>query len=175
MRWIVATSLLALLGACASTPDPIADADDGPALMVATESPQDWRGERVRWGGTITEVENAADVTRVYVVARALHGSGRPRSDDESEGRFIAVLAGFHDPVVLARGREITVVGTIGEAQTANVGGYEYRYLTVSVEHHRLWPKREAVPRYPYPPYYYDPWYDPWRPYPYFWPRRRYR
>ncbi|MDH3452010.1 MAG: Slp family lipoprotein [Gammaproteobacteria bacterium] len=174
-RWLLPVAWLAV-SSCASTPDPIRDAEDGPPLGVVREAPQRFIGERVRWGGTIANVENDAEQTRVYIVARELQSSGRPARSDFSTGRFVALLAGFHDPVILAPGRELTVVGVLHEAMRGTIGEFDYVYPVVNAETHRLWPKREPSYNYyrpPYHPYYYDPWYPYPYPYPYF-PHRHY-
>ncbi len=157
---------------CATTPDPIRDTADGPTISQVREAPEAFVGERVRWGGTIAAVENGPEDTRVYLVARELYPSGRPRSSDTSAGRFIAVLSGFHDPVILAAGRELTAVGLLQGAVNATVGEFEYLYPVVKAQAHRLWPRRAArSPYYPYPYYPYH-FYDPWYPHPYYWPHR---
>lgn len=157
----------ALLSAgCASTPDAIRDAPDGPPLGVVREAPQDYIGQRVRWGGTIADVANEVDRTLVYIVARELQENGRPARSDASIGRFVAVLEGFHDPVILARGRELTAVGALGEATRATVGQFDYLYPVVEAELHRLWPERE--PRDYHRHYHPYPFYDPWYPYRYY-------
>ncbi len=167
-----ATLVALWLAGCATTPDPIRDTADGPPLADVVAAPERFAGERVRWGGTIASVENRAEETRVYVVARELYPSGRPRPADVSSGRFVALLPGFHDPVIFAPGRELTAVGVLQAATTARIGEFEYLYPVLSAETHRLWPRRETYPPYVYPPYpyyYHDPWYP--YPYPYYLPR----
>ncbi len=171
LRRMPGAALLLLAAGCASVPDPIRDAPDGVAPSLARDDPQAVVGQRVRWGGTIAAVENTPENTRVVVVARRLTSAGRPRDEDRSNARFIAVLEGFHDPVVLQSGREFTVVGTVQRTEPGKVGDFDYLYPVLAVEHYRLWPARVELP-YPPPPFYYDPWY----PYPYYWPhphRRR--
>ncbi len=169
LMWLLLlfASVATLSAGCASTPDPIRDAPDGPPPGVVREAPEDYVGQRVRWGGTIAEIDNAVDHTLVYVVARELHDSGRPTRNDASTGRFVAVLEGFHDPVILAPGRELTAVGELQEATRATVGEFDYLYPVVRAELHRLWPRREPrhYHHHHYHPYYY---HDPWYPYHYF-------
>lgn len=173
IRLILLASWLAGAG-CASTPDPIRDADNGPSLGDVLDAPREFVGERVRWGGTIASVENGVEKTRVYLVARTLYDSGRPKPGDVSAGRFVALLSGFHDPVILAPGRELTAVGVLHDATSATIGEFEYRYPVVVAEIYRLWPKRNPPAYYYGPPYYPYYYYDPWYPYPYFAPRRFY-
>jgi len=172
IRPMVGITWLAVAG-CAATPDPISDTGDGPPLGVVRDTPERFIGERVRWGGTIASVENDAEETRVYVVARGLGSNGRPKNTDISAGRFVALLSGFHDPVVLEQGRELTAVGVLEDATRATIGDFEYLYPVVRAESHRLWPKRE--PRYYYRGPAYYPYYrhGPWYPY-HHWPHHFY-
>ena len=151
--WYAVATLL--LGACTTTPDPIGNAPPGPPPAVVRQTPQAHQGQRVRWGGTIAAVENTADATRVFVVARDLAKNGRPRDVDGGGGRFIVMLSGFQDPVIYADGREITVVGELQGVQTHRVGGFEYPYPVVIADFHKLWPKRsERYYAYPYYPWF---------------------
>ncbi len=131
------------LGACATTPAPIAGDFAGitPAESVASGR----TGERVRWGGQIIRVEPRADSTCFEVLGRELDDQSRPRQSDRSAGRFVACRAGFHDPEVFVRGRELTVVGTVTGSERGKVGEYEYTYAHVDADAIYLWPKRPLV------------------------------
>ncbi len=141
-----------------------------------------YKGQFVRWGGTIASVENRKGETWLEIVARELDGDGRPRETDVSQGRFLARITGFLDPAVYAPGREMTVAGTIEGHLTRKIGEYVYTYPVVNVELSHLWPVRVRYPRdyyyydpfWPYPWYPWSPWY-PWGyPYPYSYPYRPY-
>ena len=69
-------------------------------------------GARVRWGGTIVRATPEAEETCLEVVSRPLNLRARPLHVDDSDGRFLACVAGFLDPAVYAPGRMVTVVGT---------------------------------------------------------------
>ena len=133
-----------------------------------------YKGQYVRWGGTIASTENRKDSTLVEVVAHELDSDGRPRETDVSQGRFIARISGFVDPAVYATGREITVAGRIEGSLTRKIGEYEYKYPAVNVEVAHLWAQRVPYPR---DYYYYDPFWPypsyPWG-YPYYYPYRPY-
>lgn len=61
-----------------------------------------------------------------------------------------------------APGRETSVIGTLAEPMTRDVGEYEYRFPVVKAETVHLWPRQEQRVTY------YDPWPSPfWGPYPY--------
>jgi outer membrane lipoprotein len=171
-----------LLTACASQiPEQIRDAPaEGPTVAEARAGAGRFAGTRVRWGGTIAEVENRESQTWIEVVARDLQDNARPRESDRSQGRFLARFDGFLDPAIYSRGRQITVVGSVDGQKTRTIDQYEYRYPVVKVDSHYLW---EPLPEYRYvrDPYYYSPffydpffydpfWYDPFywrRPYHY--------
>jgi len=163
------------LAGCATTaPEAIRENPPGnPSVAEVRTSPDRFAGERVRWGGTIANVENRQRQTWIEIVARELDNRGRPTDGDTSYGRFIARLDGFVDPAIYSKDREITVVGNLAKALTRNIGKHPYRFPVVDVATHHLWAREQAAR-----PYYYDPfWYDPWYPYyyrPYPWSYRPY-
>lgn len=169
--------LTALLTGCAShVPQAIREAPPGgPTPAEVRAEPERFTGTTVRWGGTIAEVHNRSDDTEVVVVARELSGEGRPSGSSRSDGRFLARIDGFLDPVLYARDRALTVVGTVRGGERRAVGDYDYLYPVVDARAHYLWQRPRPYPRYDHYPYdYYDPWYDPWYPGPYRWPYRPY-
>ncbi len=160
---VLALLLAALwFGGCTVTPQALEPPPerDAPNVSTAAETPEEYRGVRVRWGGTIAGVENRADSTLVEVVARPLGRDSRPRGDDRSEGRFLAVIPGFLDPAIYEEGRELTVAGTLDGIEERPVGDYPYHYPRIQATGHHLWPRPVAPPAYPRG--WYDPWYDPW-------------
>jgi outer membrane lipoprotein len=110
--------------------------------------------QAVRWGGEIIKVEPKKDATCFEILARQLDASARPLSSDPSDGRFKACRAGFYDPEVFARGRELTVTGTVTGTDSGKVGEFDYSYPHVAADTIYLWPKRPMYARTPY----YDPW-----------------
>ncbi|HSX62043.1 MAG TPA: Slp family lipoprotein [Tahibacter sp.] len=154
IRLSLTTALLALAG-CATAPKPL----QGEFAAAAPDAVAD--GQKVRWGGEIIRVDNAADRSCFEVLARPLDGSARPLRRDRSDGRFLACRSGFYDPAVFEPGREITVTGTIAGSELRKVGDYDYRYTRVAADVIYLWNEREAL-AYP-SPWFYDPfWYRPW-------------
>lgn len=176
----VCLPLAGLLGACAT---PLPASLDVPAeevsLASVRENPEVWVGTPVRWGGVIARVDNRSDSTRVEIAARRLDSSGRPVEEDHSDGRFVARFPGFRDPAVLARGRDLTVVGRLGQPVDGSIGEYPYRFPVIEVTGHQLWRPRQVHPVGDpfYDPYWhYWPWrhpyyrWGPWR-HPYHWHR----
>ncbi len=173
-KWLISIVALILVAGCVSTPEPLR----GSFAAVTQQQAQteNATGQRVRWGGEIISTTPHQNETCIEALGRALdNDTGRPISSDDTQGRFIACAQGFYDPSVYAKGREMTVVGTLSEAVNKKIGEYDYRYPRVAVEQLYLWAKR---PQYtPTPPYYgpfYDPFYDPFlynqfRRWPYYW------
>lgn len=135
--------LIAALAGCATAPVPLAGdfSTLTPAASVASGSP----GERVRWGGEIIKVEPRADSTCFEILSRDLDARARPLERDKSDGRFIACRAGFYDPEVFTRGRDLTIVGTVSGSERGRVGEFDYDYARVAAEAVYLWPKRPLV------------------------------
>ncbi|MEN8174968.1 MAG: Slp family lipoprotein [Pseudomonadota bacterium] len=154
--------------ACSTTPDPILDAQVDPVTVAqAGAAPEDVRGLRVRWGGSIVAVRNRADETFVEILARPLNWQQAPQADAEGEGRFVARVPGFLDPSDYTAQRWMTVVGALAGIREGKVGDYTYRYPVVVTEAHRLWRSREEMEPTDYYPYY-DPWWGPWYRHPWY-------
>lgn len=155
---------LLLVGCATRPPDPILDAPTTDlSLGEVAASVSAYVGQRVRWGGKIAGVENRVKETWLDIVARPLDSNGRPHANDQSLGRFLARVDGFLDPAVYAKGRALTVAGTIEGTLTRAIGDYPYTYVIVKADATRLWEPMER------PLYYRDPFYDPF--YDPFWPR----
>jgi outer membrane lipoprotein len=158
--------LALLLSACASDiPRMIREAPAGnPSVEAVRDHVDDYLGREVRWGGKLIETGNLEKTTVLTVLSRSLSKDGEPELDDDSGGRFIAIVPAFLDPKVYAADRLVTVTGTLQRAETRKVGEYPYRYPVVDARAWYLWPKETEAPYgYPYPyPGWYDPWYGPW-------------
>ena len=169
MKRISFIMLLLIVGGCASKQaSSISQAVvDDVSLAQVRNAVDAYPGSTVRWGGIVTEVENKADITWVFLVGRALRDNEKPISDSASDGRFIASFSGFVDPLVYKVGRPLTVVGSIEGSATRAIGEYDYQFPIVAVRDSHLWsePAKTQI-YYPPPPYwYYDRHY--YHPYPY--------
>lgn len=172
-RLIACTTVLALYG-CASVPESIST-PIGPDVREVRADPGGHVGEKVRWGGTITEVKNLEQSTVVTVVARRTTRQGEPLGSEPSLGRFQIDVNRFLDPEEYRPGRRVTAVGTIMEIRSGKIGEFVYDYPVVRAEDVYLWAEyvRRRDP-YPYPYYfgwpYDDPfWGHPWhRHYPWY-------
>jgi len=168
LRPIWLTASLLSLTACVRPP---AQLDVGPfqkVTLAAARTGQD-AGGRVRWGGEIVDVTPGSKETCFEILERPLDDRARPEKTDSSQGRFLACAPGFYDPAVYAKGRKVTVTGTLeGTNASGKIGDYEYEYPRVQADEVYLWPKRQRsrevyyVPTwYPWGPYF-GPWYYPY-------------
>jgi outer membrane lipoprotein len=157
--------VLMVCGGCAANPaSSISQAIvDDVSLTQARSAADAYMGSTVRWGGVVTEVENKADKTWVFLVGRALRDDEEPITDSVSEGRFVASFSGFVDPLVYKSGRPLTVVGSIESNTVRAIGEYDYRFPVVAVRDSYLWAEPDKTkfiyvptPRYDY--YYYHPY-----------------
>ncbi len=144
-----AFSIIALLGACASVPEPL-------RRDVAELTPRQARdvgrpGLDVRWGGRIVETRPMRDRTCFDMIGSALDRDGRPADmTDDGSGRFVACKAGYYDPAVFLRNRELTVVGRIESFEPSRTGAYAGPVPQVAADAVFLWPKARPVDaRYP--------------------------
>lgn len=154
MSPIAAISLVLglLVTACATAPAVIREAPPGDLqLAEARDNVSVHKGTPVRWGGTIISLENKQDETWIEVLESKLSRSGEPKRYSRSDGRFLIRVEGFLDPAIYAKGREITVVGTLeGEAERS-VGKQPYSFPVVKADDYHLW----RPYYYGYYPYYY--------------------
>lgn len=169
--WFLAGVVLALSG-CATVPVPIpASSVSNPSLAEVRESPSDYRGLTVRWGGTIIKVENREQETVLLIMGRPLDDEGKPQIEGASPGRFMAKIDGFLDPVIYSPGRLVTVAGTIVGSESRKIGRYSYRYPVVAVEDYHLWPSQPTDrPEACYNRIWYGAPFYPWYGFGYVWP-----
>jgi outer membrane lipoprotein len=137
------SALALVLGACASAPAPLQGQYS--AISPSEAAARGATGERVRWGGQVVAIHNAANESCFEVVGKPVGVDGRPLVRDSSAGRFIACRAGFYDPAVFTAGREVTISGTVAAFETRKIDQYDYRYPRVAAEVVYLWPVRRDV------------------------------
>jgi len=160
MKTTLLVLVAALLAACASKPPHSISKvpHENPTLTRVRLDIDRYIGSEVSWGGVISKVENKASHTWIELVRHKLRENGKPRTDDKSDGRFIASFEGFVDPVVYEVGRPLTVVGTIEAKTERPIGDYDYLFPIVTVEGSFLWKAAPEYrdPYYPHPYWYYD-------------------
>ncbi len=163
--------LFTLISGCASNipveiSTPVVDSPTVPQALVY---PKFTEQKAVRWGGSIARVENKPSETLIEIVSKRLDRNGRPVSDDKTDGRFIAIVDGFLDPLIYSEGRLVTVHGQLSGLQAGKIDQREYQFPLVNSSTVYLWEEYMEVQQPVYPPGYW-PYYDPfWDPY---WHRR---
>lgn len=140
---VIGTALL--LSACGSLPENLKTDNTN----VVTDYSQ-WRASRstnneVRLGGVIASVSNLEQTTRVEIVNLPIGSTGKPDIDKEPQGRFIAYIKGFVDPVMLSQGRLITLLGRSDEMEMGQVGDFNYEFPVMNVTGYHLWRIEEKV------------------------------
>jgi len=80
------------------------------------QSPDNFVGKKVVWGGAIVATRNLKDVTEIEVVEKNLDYLGYPSSSNESQGRFLFRKQGYLEAEIFAKGRMITGGGTVWES-----------------------------------------------------------
>jgi len=171
MRFCIASLavLAVLISGCTTVPEQIQGdyADISPARVEPALF-----GSQVRWGGTIIDAVNEEDSTCFEVLSRELDKYLRPRLEDRTAGRFIACKAGFYDPEVYARGREVTLTGRIRSIEVRQVDEFDYRYPVIDVDQLILWEVRQEVLviDQPYDPFFYPYYWGYYPYYPYYYP-----
>jgi len=166
-RRLMALALLSILVSACVSPSPSGEVAQASVLEVQQGTAD--TGLPLRWGGTITRVQNKQDLTILEIVSRPLLRSGRPRHNDKTDGRFLAEISGFIDPEIIGPGRDVSLVGTVVRVEKGQVGEADYQYPVMSVFNYRFWDElNEPDTYYRGYPYYYPHdrfWYD--------WPHRR--
>jgi outer membrane lipoprotein len=165
--FLTCLALSMLLTACSShIPAEIKQAvEDAPDIQKIHLDPNQYIGRKVRWGGTILQIENKQDTSWLSIVGFPLNSYGRPLQSGESTGRFIAIIDEFLEPKIYTSDRQITFGGTFVKTESRKVGEFSYDYPVIKVEHYYLWPV-VTTPNTNHPPYWwYDPWYYPAHPY----------
>lgn len=115
---------------------------------MAAAQPNRHQGKRVEWGGRLIATHNRQDHTLIEILAYPLRNNGSPDLGGQPMGRFLAIRAGYLEPLEFAAGRRLTVTGPITGTRQGRVGEGDYIYPTVDASQLRLWP-REAPGRSP--------------------------
>ncbi|KRG70846.1 Slp family lipoprotein [Pseudoxanthomonas dokdonensis] len=158
-RFLMLAASAALLGACASAPQPLQGTFAPITAREAVVGAQ--VGSQVRWGGRIIQTTPGPQQTCFQLVSRPLGSTGRPLSSspDADDGRFVACRDGFYDPAVFAPGREVTFAGTIDGYESTRIGEYDYKLPRLAANVVYLWPEVREVDVIASP--FYDPFWGP--------------
>lgn len=139
VRLLAALALPVAIVACAPAPIYKTTAAFVTAMpeQVAT-SPHNFSGMQTVWGGQVIGVDNFADHTEIRMLGYPLDASQRPRLKEPATGRFIAVVAGFLDPMNYPDGSLVTMSGQIQGAKAYPVGSATYVYPMLAVRANEL-------------------------------------
>ena len=156
MRVPALLAAAALLGAgCATTPLPeelTRSVDRALTLKELRADPRAHVGARVILGGDIVATVPRPGVTEIEVLSHRLGGGDVPERGDRTDGRFLVRAREFLDPAVYARGRRLTVLGTVAGVEERRVGELPYAYPVLSAERIKLWPADTPWVGGEYPP-----------------------
>ncbi|GGF53354.1 Slp family lipoprotein [Alteromonas lipolytica] len=163
------------LSACAIVPEPIQVAENTPLIGYnkAVVAGDEVLGQKARWGGIITDVQNKPDKTLIEIVYFPLNHYGKPNTSEDTIGRFKAVINKFVDPILFENGRTVTFLGTVGQPIAGMVGEQPYMYPTIMVENYHLWRNQQVYDTSTlffdyytgwYSPFYHPYWHPYWRP-----------
>ena len=141
-----------------------------PAIAVAEDALHppadngDWDGPGVQWEGKIMRILRDGDDT-CFELYGPLDAYERSLS---SPARFIACGFGYYDPSTFSTGRRLSVNGNLSKSRTHKIAGETFSIPMVAAANFALLPDQSWTP----PPYWNDPFYDPFwgSPYPYPYP-----
>ena len=139
-------ALLVLLTVAACAPAPIYKTT--PQAVAATpqqlaQTPERFAGGDVIWGGRIVQVVNLADHSEIELLAYPLDSSQRPKANDSGNGRFIALLPGYAEPLDYPAGAMMTVSGKLNGSRAGKVGEADYVFPLVSAAQSHVWTAEE--------------------------------
>ena len=160
-RLILCFALL-FLGGCASQVPVLIKLPPEPdhSYQQVKENTAAFQNQNVRWGGKIISVENKETTTWIEILANPLNSYGRPSSNNNYQGRFIAKVEGFLDPEHYSKDRKISIYGTIDTELVRRIDDHPYNYPLVSAKVYYLWPKYNVARNYyPYNRGYFYPHY----------------
>lgn len=141
-------ALLVLLTAAACAPAPLYKATPqgvAAAPQQVAQSPERFASGDVIWGGRIVQVINLSDHSEVELLAYPLDSSQRPKANDSGNGRFIAVLPGYAEPLDYPAGALMTVSGKLKGSRAGKVGEADYVFPLVSVGQSHVWTAEEMT------------------------------
>lgn len=173
MKLFLFISIL-FLHACSNLPTTIQYPPKGNLqLQQVLRDNSDYQNSLVRWGGTIIDVENKADSTKMQVLYYPLNYYGRPIINKTANGRFITESKLFLDPAIFTKGTQITVSGTLQGFQKKQIGEKSITLPIVVMDSHYIWPEYQQNYYADYGYSYHNYGYRYGRYYPYSFYNRR--
>jgi outer membrane lipoprotein len=143
MVWHAWLCVLMLVGCVACAPVISSEVRAGldPSLPYAqiAASPEAYIGRKLILGGTIVEVRNLRDGTRLEILQYPITRRGRPRTDATSGGRFLVFTPKYLEREVYRPGRAVTVAGRLAAVQSLPLGETVYTYPQLEPQELHLW------------------------------------
>ncbi|MEO7065657.1 MAG: Slp family lipoprotein [Rhodanobacter sp.] len=132
------------LSACAPAPifRPSVPGIDATPAQVA-QTPERYVSSAVIWGGKVVRVSNLTDHSEIEILGYPLDPSQRPKANDSGGGRFIAVMAGYVEPLEYPANALITVSGRLDGSRAGKVGEATYVFPLVKVSQAHVWTAEE--------------------------------
>ena len=142
------SSLLLTCALTACAPAPLYKAS-GPTVAAVpaqvAQTPERFANGQVIWGGRIVQVKNFADYSEIELLAYPLDSSQRPKANDSGNGRFIAVMSGYVEPLDYPIGALMTLSGTLDGSRAGTVGEANYVFPLVRVAQSHVWSAEEMT------------------------------
>ena len=126
MRWHWLIVLVSLLGcvACGSVISPQVQSLADPELSYAqlASNPEVYVGKVVIIAGTIIEVVNTPEGTRLVLLQYPTNRRGRPQTEAASGGRFLVLTPEYLEAAIYRSGRALTVAGEVRGQRELPIG-----------------------------------------------------
>ncbi|MFL4555528.1 Slp family lipoprotein [Yersinia kristensenii] len=144
-----------LLSGCVTIPPAIQGTTATPQqnLNLVRTDPKVFIGQEARFGGTVINVTNETHRTRLEIASVPLDSGARPILGEPSQGRVIAYVNGFLEPVDF-RGHLVTVVGPITGVEAGKIGQTPYDFVVMNATGYKRWHLEQQV--------LMPPMMDPW-------------
>lgn len=104
------------------------------------QSPDQYQGDTVIWGGKVIETQVKGDATEITVLQLELGNQDSPQDNDQSKGRFLIRSALFLDPALYPQGTLLTVVGRLQGSEKRLIGEMPYDYPVIEPTEIKKWP-----------------------------------
>lgn len=138
--------------------------DPGIKLIDLQESPANYIGRVVMFGGIVLESKRTENKTEIEILELPVGPDG-PLTENRllSTGRFIAVRGEFVDPETLPSGTPVSIIGAVIGSTTKPLDESEYTYPILEAKHIVNW--NIVVAQRPEHPVFLSPFLAPLAPY----------
>lgn len=149
MKKIIIFISAILLAACQTAPNGLETTNQTlTALSQVNKQDADCKCRQIRVGGRVlqaTALDN--NKTRIEVLSYPLSSySAKPRFNQESDGRFIAIINRFVDPENLTD-HYISVVGQLDGIEKGKIDKATYDYPHIAVTNYKIWEPDDLIHR----------------------------